>query len=195
MFGKSKKIYEPRVRGEMLNLKLLGPECSAPPGLALLKRRRQLAESELATVSAWTYFILSIAQMVLTVVLFWCVYSNRISVLKGVIIMILVSLLQRYADCVFTTRACILVGNVQCCIARIKDYDEPYADIQFPNGYTGSDFFVYSGDGRQLKPGDAVYVCVIEYEDLQLCEVRPVSELGKASRKASSRKSRKKKKG
>lgn len=178
----------------MLNLKLLGPECPAPPGLALLKRRRQLAESELATVSAWTYFILSIAQMVLAVVLFLCVRFDKISVLQGVAIIILVSLLQRYAYCVFMTRACILVGNVQCCIARIKDYDEPYADIQFSNGYTGSDFFVYSGDGRQLKPGDAVYVCVIEYEDLQLCEVRPVSELGKASRKASSRKSKKKKK-
>lgn len=101
MFGKGKKIYEPRVRGEMLNLKLLGPECSAPPGLALLKRRRQLAESELATVSAWTYFILSIAQMVLAVVLFLCVRFDKISVLQGVAIIILVSLMQRYAYCVF----------------------------------------------------------------------------------------------
>lgn len=95
MFGESEKKYESRVREKMLNPKQLGAECSIPHGLALLKRRRQLAESELATVSAWTYFILSITQMVLAVILFWCVYSNRISVLKGVIIMILVSLLHK----------------------------------------------------------------------------------------------------
>lgn len=175
----SNRKYESRVRGRMLNLKLLGAECSAPPGLALLKRRQRLAESELATMSAWLYFIVSIAQMVFAVVLFLCVYFDRISVLQGVAIIILVSLLRQYAYCVFRTRECILVGDVQCCLARVKDYYEPYADIQFSNGYTGSDFFVYSGDGRQLKPGDEVYVCVIEYKNLQFCEVRPVSELGK----------------
>lgn len=83
------------------------------------------------------------------------------------------------------------MGDVHCCLAHVKEsYDDRFADVEFSSGHVDPWAFVYTGDRRPIKPGDEVYVCFVEYKNLQFCEVRPVSELEKVP----NRKSRKKKK-
>ena len=189
MFGKGKKIYEPRVRGEMLNLKQLGAECPAPPGLALLERRQQLDESQLTTVGRLA-FLLRIALLIYIIVLFTHA-DSKFTVLEGLAVAAPFFLLRIYAGCEFKERQCILMGDVRCCLARVKEsYDDRFADVDFSNGHTESQLFVYAADGRPVKPGDEAYVCVVESKDIknmQFCEVRPAAELEKVS----DRKSRK----
>lgn len=181
--------YESRVRGRMLNLKQLGAECPAPPGLALLERRQQLDESQLTTVGRLA-FLLRIALLIYIIVLFTHA-DSKFTVPEGLAVAAPFFLLRVYAGCEFKERQCILMGDVRCCLARVKEsYDDRFADVEFSNGYIDPWAFVYIGDGKPIKPGDEVYVCVVEYKNLQFCEVRPVREFGKAP----NRKSRKKKK-
>lgn len=72
------------------------------------------------------------------------------------------------------------MGDVRCYLAHVKESYGSFADVEFSNGYIDPWAFVYIGDGRPIKPGDKVYVCVVEYKNLQFCEVRPVREFGKA---------------
>ena len=183
-----KRKYKLRVRGRMLNTKLLGAECSAPPGLALLKRRQQLDESQLTTVGRLA-FLLQTALPIYIIALSIRADSWT-TMITGLVIAAPFFPLQFCVTRVFRKRNCILTGDVRCYLARVKNYHKPYADIEFPSGRIKKRFLVYTGDGKPIKPGDEVYVCVIEYKSLQFCEVRPVSELGKAP----NRKSRKKKK-
>lgn len=186
------KKYESRSHERMLNPKQLGKKCSVPSGLALLERRRQIDEGSLAYKSLELSVSLLFSLPVFTVGLF--IYADSVSyLLKRLVIAILLFLLMLYEICQFKTRYCIQAGDVRCYLARVKDCHEPYADIEFSNGHIEKRFFVYTADERSVKPGNEVYVCVIEYKDLplQLCEVRLVSELGKVP----DRKSGKKKKG
>lgn len=188
-----KKKYELRVHRRLLNSKQLGAECSAPPWLALLKRRWKLngkSSSPQAQVLELLFFVLTLAQVPFAAALFVYVCFGVISVLQWVAFISLVSLLRFCAYCVSKVRACIMRGDVRCYIARVKNYHKPYADIEFSNGRIEKRFFVYTSDGRPIKRGDEVYVCTIEHQGLQFCEVRPVSELGKVP----SRKPQKKKK-
>ncbi len=188
-----KRKYESRVFGRTLNPKQLGAECSAPPWLALLKRRWKLngkSSSPQAQVLELLYFVLSLAHVPFATALFVYVCFGVISVLQWVAFISLISLVRFCAYCVSKVRACILTGNVRCYLAHVKNYHKPYADIEFSNGRIEKRFFVYTSDGRQINPGDEVYVCTIEDQGLQFCEVRPVSKLGKVP----SWKSKKKKK-
>lgn len=173
-----KKKYKLRVRGRLLNTKLLGEECSAPPWLALLQKRRQLNKSTFFSASVWLCLILSFVLVILPVVLFEDVYVGRISMLMGVVIVSLVFLVWICTYCVFRVQACFL-DDVHCYLARIKDYHKPHADIEFSNGRVEKRLFVYTADGKTVKPGDEVYVCVIGNKILQFCEVRPVNKPGK----------------
>lgn len=187
-----KKKYELRIHGRLLNSKLLGSECSAPPWLALLKRRWKLngkSSSPQVQVLELLYFVLSLAQAPFAAALFVYVCFGVTSVLQWVAFISLVSLLRFCAYCVCKVRACILTGNVRCYLAHVKNYHKPYADIEFSNGRIEKRLFVYTSDKRPINPGDEVYVCTIEDQGLQFCEVRPVS-VGKVP----SWKSKKKKK-
>lgn len=173
-----KRKYESRVFGRTLNPKQLGTECTVPPGLALLERRQQLDESKLATVGRLA-FLLRIALLIYIIVLF--THADSVfTVLKGLAVAAPFFLLRVYAGCAFKERQCILMGNVRCYLAHVKESYGSYADVEFSNGYIDSWTFVYIGDGRPIKPGDEVYVCVVEYKNLQFCEVRPAREFGKA---------------
>ena len=189
------KKYESRSRERMLNPKQLGKKCSVPSGLALLERRRQIDEGSLAykalELSASLFFSLP----VFTVGAF--INADSVSyLLKRLVIAIPLFLLMLYEIYQFKTRYCILAGDVRCYLAHVKDFYDSYADIEFSNGRIEKRFFVYTADGRSVKPGDEVYVCVIEHKNLplQFCEVRPVSELGEVPRKVSSQKPQKRKK-
>ena len=181
MFEKGEKKYELRVRERMLNPKQLGAKCSIHPGLALLERRQQISEGELATVALRRAVLLSFALPVFIIVLL--VNADSVSILLiGLAVAALIFLLVLHAIRQFRARHCILMGEMRCYLARVKDYCEPYADVEFSNGHTEPQLFVYTADGRSVKPGDEVYVCVIECKDIknmQFCEVRPVSELEK----------------
>lgn len=188
MFELDRK-YESRVRGRMLNLKQLGAKCSIPHGLALLEKQREISEGELATVALRRAVLLSFALPVFIVMLL--VNADSVFILLiGLAVAALIFLLVFRSICQFRARHCILMGEMRCFPARVKDYCEPYADIEFSNGHTEPRLFVYAADGRSVKPGDEVYVCVVEcnnIKNMQFCEVRPVAELEKVS----GRKSRK----
>lgn len=181
IFGESEKKYESRVRERMLNPKQLGAKCSIPHGLALLEKRREISEGELATVALRRAVLLSFILPVFIIVLL--INANSVfALLIGLVIAALIFLLVLHEIRQFRARHCILMGEMRCCLARVKDYYEPYADIEFANGHTESRLFVCAADGRPVKPGDEVYVCVIECKDIknmQFCEVRPVAELEK----------------
>lgn len=197
----AKKKFESRAGEKMLDLKQLGKECSVPPGIALLEKRQQITEDELGKI-ALLIFILRFALPIYVAVLFCAIllstYADVSTLLKGLAIAVPFFLLLFYATRVFRRRNCIQEGDVHCYLAHVKDYYKPYADIEFSNGRIEKRFFVYIADGKPVNPGDEVYVCVIENEnlkDLQLCEVRPVSELGKVpSKKSQKRKKSEKKK-
>lgn len=170
--------YESRVFGRALNPKQLGAECTVPTGLALLERRQQLDESKLTTVGRLD-FLLHIALLIYIIVLF--THADSVfTVLEGLAVAAPFFLLRVYAGCVFKERQCILMGDVRCYLAHVKESYGSFVDVEFSNGYIDPWAFVYIGDGRPIKPGDKVYVCVVEYKNLQFCEVRPVREFGKA---------------
>ena len=189
MFEKGEKKYESRVREKMLNPKQLGAKCSIPHGLALLERRQQISEGELATAALRRAVLLSFILSVFIVVLL--INADSVFILLiGLAVAALIFLLVLHEIRQFRARHCILMGEMRCYLARVKDYCEPYADIEFSNGHTEPQLFVYTADGRPVKPGDEVYVCVVEcnnIKNMQFCEVRPVAELEKVS----GRKSRK----
>ena len=198
-----KKKFESRAGGKMLDLKQLGKECSVPPGMTLLEKRQQITKDELGKI-ALLISILRFALPIYVTVLFYAIIFSTYAddsvqvLLKGLAIVAPFFLLLLYATRVFRRRNCIQAGDVRCYIARVKNYDKPYADVEFSNGCIEKRLFVYTADGRQVNPGDEVYVCIIENEnlkDLQFCEVRLISELGKvSSQKLQKRKKSEKKK-
>lgn len=176
-----KKKYKLRVRGRFLNTKLLGEECSAPPWLALLQKRWRLNESIFYhfSLSARLCLKLPFILVALVAVLFVLVYVGIISMLMGVAIISPVFLVWVCAYCVSRVRACIMAGDVRCYLAHVKNYHKPYASIEFSNGHIEKRLFVYTAGENPIKPGDEVYVCVIECDNLQFCEVRPARKLRK----------------
>lgn len=181
-----KRKYESQVFGRTLNPKQLGAECTVPPGLALIERRQQLDESKLVTVGRLA-FLLRIALLIYIIVLFTHA-DSAFTVLEGLAVAAPFFLLRVYAGCAFKERQCILMGDVRCYLAHVKESYGSYADVEFSNGYIDPWAFVYTSDGRPVKRGDEVCVCIIEYNKLQFCEVRPVSELGKVPKQKSIKK-------
>lgn len=175
------KKYKSQVRGRILDLKQLGPECPIPPELAILEKR-QISAGGYVTTAMRVCSLLLLIPAILAIA-FFSLTEGVPGMLGGLIFTIPAFVLTYFAFFVFGRKRHILAGDAHCYLARVKachaseETLQYYADIEFSNGHIEPQLFVYAASENSVDPGDEVYVYVLERRNQQLYDVRTVSEL------------------